>query len=150
MISAGNSTTDLSVPELNGLSEQAARSAIEQMGFVPESFRMINGTVDAGMVISQIPPAQYAFLRSGERMGFLVSVGMQTDTEIPNVLGMSSAEADTAIRSAGFNPIIIIAPELQAYREHNEAAGIAVQQFPQGGSQYHIGLPVLIYMSLQD
>ena len=150
MISMGNSTTDHPVPELGGLAEQSAITMVEQSGFAPESFRMINELVAAGTVISQMPPADYALLRSGERMGFLVSVGNQTEAEVPNVLGLGSEEADTAIREAGFNPIIVASPELQAQGEAGEHFGIAVQQFPQGNVQYHIGLPVLIYLSVQD
>ena len=150
MISTGNSTTDHPVPALDGVAEQSAITMIEQAGFIPEGFSMISDVVAAGTVIAQMPPADHALLRSGERMGFLVSVGNQTEAEVPNVLGLGSEEADATIRDAGFNPIIVIAPELQTQREDNERVGIAVQQFPQGGSQYHIGLAVLIYLSVQD
>ena len=150
MISMGNSTTDHPIPELGGFSEETAFAMVEQAGFAAESFRMSSANVAAGTVITQMPPSQDALLRSGERMGFLVSVGEQTNSIMPNVLGMSSDEAKEMIREAGFVPVLVIAPELRDSPDRGEHTGIAVQQFPQGGSQYHIGLPALVYMSLRD
>jgi len=147
MISMGNSTTDHPVPNLSGTTEAQAIAAIEAAGFEPEAFSMIDPNTDEGTVLSQIPPAQDTLLRSGERLGFIVSRGSAAQIEIPNVLSMNEAEALTTIREAGFNPVLVSGLHGSG---RNVDGSIITQQFPRGGSQYYIGLPVLIYVAFPD
>jgi len=153
MISRGSSTSDHPVPDLAGEHESAAALTVVDAGFVPESFAIIDEAVPSGTVISQMPPAQDVLLRSGEALGYLVSRGGQTDTEIPSVLGLDEAEAVDLLRQEGLRPTIVLDPALKDRVDTlgiAAAGGIITQQFPSGGSQYHVGLPVLIYLSMQD
>jgi|GEM_PF-1339499 len=147
MISMGNSTTDHPVPDLSGNNETQAIAAIETAGFEPEIFGMIDPTVREGTVLSQMPPAQDTLLRSGERVGFIVSRGSAAQAEIPNVLSMNEDDAMDVLRDAGFNPVLVTS----LYGSDRYASGsIITQQFPRGGSQYYIGLPVLVYLAFPE
>jgi beta-lactam-binding protein with PASTA domain len=79
-----------------------------------------------------------------------VSAGEQAEVEVPSVLAMDRESALEAIRDAGLNPIVVLASELALEEGDNGGAGIVTQQFPAAGSQYHLGLPVLVYLSLQE
>ncbi|MCL2680641.1 MAG: PASTA domain-containing protein [Coriobacteriia bacterium] len=149
MVSTGNSTTDLSVPDITNQSMTAATTIISQAGFVPEYFSMIDSTVATGTVISQMPPAENTLLRAGGRLGFLVSSGDVTTVEVPSVLALDATAAIEAISQRGFIPVLVSAPEL-ANPELAGGSGIITQQFPAGGSRYHLGLPVLMYVSTQN
>jgi len=154
MISMGNSTSGLAVPDITEQDRASASRAIESSGFLPEGFGIIDDNVAAGAVISQMPPAQDSFLRRDESLGFLFSVGGQTHAEVPRLLGLSQAEAFRIIRDAGFMPVLsasdaaIHADSSQEYL--NLEGNVITQQFPAAGSQYQIGLPVLMYLSAQD
>jgi len=144
LVSTGSSTTDLPVPDIVDSPVIAAEAAIRDAGFSPERFNVIDTSVAAGAVISQMPPAEDTLLRTGERVGFLVSTGDVTTAGVPGVLALDAEAAADAIRAAGFNPVLVTAPDLVP------GSGIIIQQFPAGGSQYHLGLPVLIYLSTQQ
>jgi len=148
LISTGTSTTDLQVPDVTGETDVAASTIIEASGFVPEAYAMVDTEAPLGSVISQMPPRQDMLLRSGERLGFLVSRGESAAVEVPSILGLDQASALEQLRSLGLNPVTVLNPELA--QGEQTAGAIITQQFPAGGSQYHLGLPVLLYLSLQD
>ena len=148
LISTGTSTTDLQVPDITGETDVAASTIMEEAGFVPEAYAMVDTEAPLGSVISQMPPRQDMLLRSGERLGFLVSRGESTAVEVPSILGLDQTSALEQLRSLGLNPVTVLNPELT--QGEQTAGAIITQQFPAGGSQYHLGLPVLLYVSLQD
>jgi len=148
LVSTGMSATDLPVPDITNQSAEAATTALSEAGFLPERFNVVDGSVPAGTVISQMPPTTDTLLRGGERVGFLVSAGDMAGAEVPSVLALDADSAVAAVREAGFNPILVVAGELDVDAA-GSGSGIITQQFPAGGSQYHAGLPVLIYLSSQ-
>jgi serine/threonine-protein kinase len=145
LISLGQSTTDLEVPNLSNMTQTAALAQASSAGFILESFGFVDSTQTTGTIVSQMPPVKDTLLRSGERMGILVSVGAASTAPVPNVLAKDPVGAADVLRQAGFNPIFV--PRTQG---EEDEAGIVTQQFPGGESDYHIGLPVLIYVSAGD
>jgi len=152
MVSTGNSTAGLPLPNLDGQTENAAKTAVQSAGFEPEAFSMVDLSVAPGTVISQMPPAQDAFMRAGEKMGFIVSRGELSQSEVPSVLGLDRDAALDALREAGFNPLLVTDPRLPLADEASPALGgqIITQQFPAGGSNYYVGLTVLIFLTTQE
>jgi len=154
MVSMGNSTSGLAVPDITEQDRAVASTNITTRGFLPEGFGIIDDSVAAGIVISQMPPAQDSFLRSHESVGFLFSMGGQIQAEVPRLLGLSQAEAFELVRDAGFMPVLAassVAAHNDLGQEHMDLEGsVITQQFPAAGSQYQIGLPVLMYLPAQD
>ncbi|MCL2437843.1 MAG: PASTA domain-containing protein [Coriobacteriia bacterium] len=154
MVSTGNSTTDHPIPDVSEERRAEAEIILEQAGFEPEPFSIVDAGVDAGTVISQMPPAQDALLRSGDPVGLLVSAGANSAAEVPSVLGLDEESARDTLRGVGLNAVFIFDPVLAGSSADDvspEVRGdIVTQQFPAGGSQYHIGLPVLVFLSAQD
>ena len=154
MVSRGNSTTDHPVPELADMRRAEAEIALEQAGFVPEIFSIIDVGVESGTVISQMPPAQDALLRMGDPVALLVSAGADPAVEVPNILGLDEATARDTLQNLGLQASIIFDPALAELAESAADAAalgsIVAQQFPSGGSSYHRGLPVLIFLSTQN
>ena len=144
LISLGNSTTDLPVPNLVGTQDAQARATISAAGFEGQRFGIINSTIATGTVISQMPPAARTLLRAGDPLGYLVSLGDETNAEVPDVLGDDLETAMERLREAGFTPRMV--PRLSQLSPEEATRGKIQQQFPRGGSAYHIGLPVLIYL----
>ncbi|MCL2403478.1 MAG: PASTA domain-containing protein [Coriobacteriia bacterium] len=156
MISAGNSTINHPVPNVVEERRAEAEITLEQAGFVPQIFSIVDASVSAGTIVSQMPPARDALLPTGDPVGLLVSAGEDPLAEVPRILGMDEESAKEAIYQAGLVPVVISDPQMAAAaaaaggNASLQEGSIASQQFPAGGSQYHIGLPVLVYISARD
>jgi serine/threonine-protein kinase len=142
LISLGASTTDREVPDLSNMSKRAADVAISQAGFLPESFLFVDPGTSQGQVVAQMPPVKDTLLRTGEPMGYLLSVGSQSNASVPNVLAMDPESAAQALQEAGFIPVLVPRPA-----GFEDQVGIVIQQFPAADNEYHIGLPVLVFVS---
>lgn len=94
-------TTRLSVPNVVGLAQAAAEAAITgaglTVGAVTTDYSL---TVPAGDVISQNPAAG-TDANPGDVVSILVSLGVPTLVTVPDVLGMTVAEATAALEAAG-------------------------------------------------
>jgi len=154
MVSQGNSTSGLAIPDVTGQDRITASATIEGRGFMSEGFGIIDDSERADTVISQMPPAQDSFLRSHEPVGFLFSMGGQTQAEVPRILGLDQAAAFDAIRAAGFMPVLATPSATEqgdpGQEYLNFDGSVITQQFPAAGSQYQFGLPVLMYLPAQD
>ncbi|GMA29052.1 Stk1 family PASTA domain-containing Ser/Thr kinase [Arenivirga flava] len=84
------------VPELEGRSEESARSALDALGLaVGETSQQNSATVPAGQVIST-DPIPGTSLASGSSIDLLLSSGLVT---VPNVVGQTVANAAAQLRS---------------------------------------------------
>jgi hypothetical protein len=95
----------VAVPEVTGLSQAAAETAIVSAGFVVGTVTNVDSdtvsdTVPAGNVVSQAPLGG-SLVASGSAVDLVVSSGPAL-VAVPEVTGLSQAAAETAIVSAGF------------------------------------------------
>jgi len=142
------STVDLIVslgrpvtPEVVGMTEAEARAAIEAVdnltvGSVTEQY---SNTAAAGLVISQDPTGGTT-VAIGSSIDLSVSLGRPV---VPNVIGMSGADATTAIEAVDN---LTVGTVTQQYSM--AAAGLVIGQDPAGSTAVSIGTTVHLLVSL--
>ena len=91
------------VPNVVGLSEKDAKSTLEGAGFKVTTTKAANADVPAGDVISQSPAAG-TVVAAGSTVTIAVSTGPPAAQKpaVPNVVGLSEAEAKSTLEGAGF------------------------------------------------
>ncbi len=89
----------VTVPATIGLSRAEATKALEDAGFVVKVTEEPNATVAVDHVISQDPAAQTE-ADKGSTVELVVSSGVE-QVEVPDVVGMSQAEAEAALTAGG-------------------------------------------------
>ena len=145
LVSLGNSTTDLPVPDISGKYEIEAEQIISAAGFEAQRFDFVDSTIPTGAVVSQMPLSIGTLLRAGAPLGYLLSTGGEINAVVPDVLGSSLSTAIDDVRAAGFTPRVVPRPLHVASDAEEADSKVITQQFPRGGTSYHIGLPVLLY-----
>lgn len=95
--------------------------------------------VAAGKVISQSPPAG-AQVASGAKVSYVISLGKPI---VPNVVGLTVADANIAITSAGLK----VGTVTKAYN-NTVAAGVVISQKPSYGTVVAVGSKVSYVRSL--
>ena len=138
LISQGNSKSGMIVPDVTGKDEAAAKSALEAAGFNVDVRQIVTSSASAGVVVAQTPQAQGTHLAAGATVGLLVSAGSDPAVKMPSLLGVELATAQKQLRFLGLNYQVVPLPK-------GQQAGIVTQQFPAGGLDYQLGLPVLLY-----
>ncbi len=125
VLSVGPLTT--SVPDVVGLTRTGAQTALETaglvLGTVDEAF---SDTVAAGLVISQTP-ASGGRVAPESAVSLVVSKGVQT-VSVPNVAGMTQAQAQAAIAAVG----LALGAVVLQYSD-TVAAGVVLGQSPAAG-----------------
>jgi serine/threonine-protein kinase len=92
----------IAVPTLVGLEEDAAREALLEAGLTIGEVGTANSdTVELGLVISQDPEAG-AKVEEGSAVSIVLSVGIE-QIGVPNLSGMTEADAIDALRTAGLD-----------------------------------------------
>lgn len=132
LISKGSNTVQ--VPDLIGLQEAEARSAIENAD-LSAIVRERDDPAPEGEVVSQAPPAGTE-LKKGDEVTIFVSSGV---IEVPDVIGMIRKEAANELKRAGF----VVAFETDPAAAPSED-GRVVDQFPPAGSNARRGDTVTI------
>jgi serine/threonine-protein kinase len=120
-VSGGPDTS--AVPNAVGLSETEARDRLVDAGFQVET-REVFSDREPGTVVSQ-EPAAGADAEPGTSVTIEVSKGTGM-VEVPNVVGLSRAEAEDELTSAGFEVNAVDVPSV-------EPEGTVVAQNPTGG-----------------
>jgi len=138
LISQGNSTSGMIVPDVTGQDEATATQALKNAGFNVDVRRIVTSSASAGKVVAQTPQAKDTRLEAGATVGVLVSAGTDTAVKVPSLLGAQLTVAQNKLRSLGLNPWTVPLTG-------GQHAGIVTQQFPAGGLDYQMGLPVLLY-----
>lgn len=128
------------VPKLIGLTEDAARKAITDAGFVPDPLPAVyDEKVEAGVVVSQ-SPEEGEQLAQGSKITYTASRGVET-AQVPNVIGQKSTDAKTALTDLGFKVTTI-----EEYSS-TVAKGLVTAQNPGAGLVVGKGTKVTITVS---
>ena len=134
----------VTVPDVAGQSQNDAAAAVTGAGLVPALDFTNSDTVNAGVVISQSPAADTE-VDQGTAVTLVVSLGPESQNQVgvPNVLGLSEAEAQTTIDSAN-----LIVDAISFTHSDAVAAGLVVFQSPVAGTIVAIGSEVDLIISL--
>jgi beta-lactam-binding protein with PASTA domain len=126
------------VPDVTGLSQSAATSAINNAGLAVANVKTIASN-DIPGVISQSPPFA-TIVPPGTGVSLLVSVGQSVS--VPNVVGLTQAAASNAIASAG----LVVGTVTNAASE-TVPAGSVISQNPSAGTSVASGSAVDLVVS---
>ncbi len=138
VISAGKELFE--VPDVVGLTESEAIEALRAAGFQVGSIqREYNSEVDADHVISQ-EPVSGQMAPAAAAIALTVSRGKEL-REVPDVVGDSKANAESALSDAGFKS--------KSSEEFSDSVdkGKVMRQSPQGGVSVEVGSTVTIVIS---
>lgn len=92
------------VPNVTGLTQEAATASIEQAGFQAESVVRNHPTIAQGHVIS-VTPAEGSKLRRGSKVTMAVSLGPLL-VPVPDLRGKTLAQATKALSDLGLTPVV--------------------------------------------
>jgi hypothetical protein len=126
------------VPDVEGLTEAQAISAITAAGLVPFATSTASTTVPVGQVFNQNPLAG-TVVESGTTVTFNVSTG----TVVPDVVNLSEAAAQASLTSAG-----LIKGTVTTTHHQSIPAGNVVSQNPLAGNNAEPGSAVDLVLSL--
>ncbi len=131
----------VNVPGVVGMSEADALSAIGEAGLVvglmTEQYSL---TVPVGYVVSQNPPEDTA-VAIGSAIDLVLSLGQQM-VEVPQVVGMSEANALSAMTDAG-----LVVGEINHQFSETVPAGYLMSQDPPGGTTVAVGSEINLVVS---
>ena len=121
----------VSVPNVVGMTETAAESAITGTGLAVGSFNSVySNTVQTTYIISQNPPAG-TLVAGGSSVDLTTSLGPVPATmTVPNVVGLTQADAENYLSSVA---LLTTGTVTQAYSS-TVAAGYVISQNPAAGA----------------
>jgi len=128
------------VPNVVGLTQAAATTALTNAGVVAGSITSVNNAAAAGTVISQAPAAGTS-VNPGSGIALTVSLGPALRT-VPNVVNLAQAAATTAITNAG----LTLGAVTQAFHP-TIVSGNVISSNPVAGTQLTAGSAVAIVVS---
>jgi eukaryotic-like serine/threonine-protein kinase len=126
----------IEVPYLIGQDKQDAEAALVAQNFEVE-LKKEESDEDKDTV-TRTEPAQGTTVAEGTTIVVYFSDGRE---KVPNVVGKQQAEAETAIRNAGFEPEVITSADT------TEPAGTVIKQSPRAGETPSKGATVTIVVS---
>ena len=130
----------VTVPDVTGKTQADATKALEDAGLkVGEVTQASDAEAAAGTVLLQ-EPAAGTEVDEGSAVALTLSSGPGT-AEVPDVVGMTRAAAETALSDAGFTPASALQYDLTA------PVGEVVDQLPAGGEQAAAGSQVGLLVS---
>ncbi len=132
------------IPDLKNKSEEAARSELENLGFVPTISHEPSDDVPKDLV-TRTDPAPYTKVPYGSEVTIYLSVGpTSNDTKVPDMLNMSQADAEKALHDSDLTPDVVF-----QYSEDKEPGIVISQQYPKNTilKKY---TSVKIYISTKD
>ena len=134
---AGGGVTRTLVPNVVGLTQAAATTALTNAAFVAAAASANSPTVAIGSVISQTPAAG-----TSQPFGSTVNIVVSLGALVPNVVGGTQAAAGTALTAAGLT--------VGAVTSVNNAAvaGTVISQSPAAGTNTAPGTGVALTVSL--
>jgi eukaryotic-like serine/threonine-protein kinase len=97
-----SSSGTVTVPNVTGQSETAASAALRRAGLVPVPALTANASVPKEVVIGETPPAG-STVGKGTHVTISVSTGPGSSA-LPDVAGLTAAQATSKLKSAGFKP----------------------------------------------
>ncbi|MGD8569399.1 MAG: PASTA domain-containing protein [Gammaproteobacteria bacterium] len=142
VVSTGPAATTVATPDVVGLAQADAESAITAVGLVVGTVTTSNSTtVPAGDVISQNPVAGTT-VALGSAVDLVVSLGPVTVTT-PDVVGLAQADAQSAIVAAG-----LVVGTVTTANSNTVPAGNVISQSPGAGTTVVEGSAVDLVVSL--
>ena len=126
VISTGEATKTVTVPNVQGMSEDQAQKALEKLNLVVDSQGQNSDSVESGKVIST-DPASGTQLQEGTKVTMYVSLGVES-VDVPAVTNMNSADAQSAIQNQG----LTVGSITEDYSD-SVAEGLVISQDPAGG-----------------
>jgi beta-lactam-binding protein with PASTA domain len=131
----------VSVPNVVGLTQTAAASAITSAGLTVGTVTTASSaTVAAGHVISEFPAAGTS-VAVGSPVNVVVSSG-PAPVNVPNLVGLTQAAAASAITSAG-----LTVGAVTTASSATVAAGLVIGEFPAAGTSVPVGSAVNLVVS---
>jgi beta-lactam-binding protein with PASTA domain len=124
------------VPELAGLSLEAAEESLNRLGLHPEPVHRHSETVKPGFVISAHPPAGQV-VQKNSTVVLYVSMG-PAKVKVPRVIGETQASAEEILKEAGLAVTVTESPHAGA------SAGTVFAQDPHAGTLVDKGTGVTI------
>lgn len=132
---------DVRVPDVVGLEQEEAVAALEDAGFDVRTTEAPSNAVASGQVIQQTPAAGQTVPR-GTTVGIVISTGPQVENvRIPNVVGLTRADAEAALEDAGLRIAAVENPSADV------AEGVVMSQLPAAGDSVAVGTTVGIVVS---
>lgn len=129
----------VSVPDVVGLSSQAAIRELRAAGFVVSQVFEASETVEANEVISQAPAA-LTEIEQGDEIEITVSSGA-VPVAVPGVVGQNANDAARFLQDRGF------ATELRVETGSTAPAGQVLRQEPAPGSEVAPGSTVVLHVA---
>ena len=124
------------VPDLVGLTKETAAALLEKMGI--EAHFLGEGVA----IFSQIPSAGTAILANGAKISLTLGSEVPlTDSKVPQLTGLTAAEANLLLQNSGFN--ITVCGAKDYYKVNKVVSG----QEPAAGTVLPLGASVCIYFS---
>ncbi len=100
-IQVSSGTEEVQVPDVTGYSDEQATTLLEEAGFKVKHAYEFSEDVEKDNVIKQLPEGNTKAAK-GSDVTITVSNGKEvTDSVVPNVLGKTLTEAETALQQAG-------------------------------------------------
>ena len=143
IITLAFSAVKAEVPPLLGLTEEAARAAVEGAGFVfVKGPDVIDKTYALGQVAVQVPGGR-TLLAKGETVTVNVSGGTG-QMAVPNVVvGQTTAAAQTFLQGEPYKFVVTVSEEASA----TVPKGVVIRTEPITGTLVDAGAPVSIFVS---
>ena len=134
------SAARVTVPTVIDLTEDQARSRLEDAGFTVKAEQAANDTVEAGKVFEQDPAADVK-AEKGSSVTIRVSSGA-APLRVPDVVGQDEAAARATLERAGFTNVTV------TNRPDDEApAGRVLEQTPKADDEAAKDAPVTLIVS---
>ena len=93
---------EVEVPDLDGMSQDQARSALKAVGLELGNVTSVDSEKDKDRIVAQ-DPATGTKVKKGTTIGVSVSNGKTAQVEIPTVVGTSSEDAQAQLKALGLN-----------------------------------------------
>jgi serine/threonine-protein kinase len=139
-ITVSSGPAQVQVPDVTNQDQNTARTTLQQAGLtVGNVTNQPSPTVPNGTVISTSPSAGTS-VNPGTAVNLVVSTGPpQQQSQIPNVVGLTQAQAQSVLSYTGFQVAVQNAP----VSDRNQDGKVQVEN-PPGGSQANQGSTVTI------
>jgi eukaryotic-like serine/threonine-protein kinase len=138
-ISVSSGPGDAPVPLVQGLTADAAETALREAGFKSEQRREFSETVKNGRVIES-SPAEGTTARKGTTVTLVVSRGKEK-VAVPDVVGRSRDDAERTLQDAGLQTSV------REEESEDQDPGTVLSQDPAAGSQLAKGKTVTLVVA---
>jgi eukaryotic-like serine/threonine-protein kinase len=130
----------VTVPDVVNMSQADAQQALSDLGFVVNAVGVEDDNVEEGLVVSQDPPGN-SQAAQGAQVTINVSSGSGTAT-VPQLAGLSEADARAALQGAGFTNI-----QTSPEASQDVPTGNVVRSDPAQGAEVPANQTITLFVS---